>query len=259
MNYGIQLAASGALTALYRTDVLSNNLANLSTAGYKPDVPYARQRDPARIEDGLYDMPSNELLEQLGAGVHMAPNAVSHTQGPLEFTGNDLDLAIEGDGFFVLRGLADGVNASLRFSRDGRFSMDSGGRLVSATNGMPVLSTSNQPISLDPTLPVSIDKSGLISQAGGEVARLQIADVEDRDLLKRVGSGQFTLDENAMNAIVDATGNVQQGSIENSSVNAIAAMMGVQGASRQVGTNYAMIGYQDRMMERAINTFARIA
>jgi flagellar basal-body rod protein FlgF len=258
MYYGIQLAASGALTSLYRTDVMANNLANLSTAGYKPDIPLARQRDVARIEDGLFDMPSNDMLESLGAGVHMAPNRVKHEQGPLEATGNDLDLAIQGDGFFVLRGLADGNNASLRFTRDGRFTLDGEGRLVNASNGLPALSVSNGTITLEPGLPVSVDAEGFVTQAGRAVARLQIADVDDRTLLKRIGHGQFTLNQDALGTARPATGTVQQGAIEGSAVNPVSAMMRIQGASRQVGSNYAMIAYQDRMMERAINTFARI-
>ena len=69
MNYGMQISASGALSGLYRMDVFSNNLANINTTGFMPDVPVIRQRDAAAREDGLGAMPSNELVERLGAGV----------------------------------------------------------------------------------------------------------------------------------------------------------------------------------------------
>lgn len=103
MNYGLQISASGVLTSMYRQDVLANNLANMSTVGYKPDVPTTMLRDPARIEDDLGFMPSNDLIERLGAGVLSAPNRVSFAQGALETTNRPMDLAIEGDGFFVVR------------------------------------------------------------------------------------------------------------------------------------------------------------
>ncbi len=258
MYYGIQLAASGALTALYRTDVLSNNLANLNTTGFKPDFAYTRQRDTARVEDGLDFMPSNELLEKLGAGAHMAPNAVDFAQGPLTQTGNPFDLAIEGQGFFVLRTLDDGGTSELRLTRDGRFTLDASGRLVNATTGLPVMSASNSPIILDRSLSASIDADGTIRQGGEKVGRIRISDVKNRDLLTRVGDGMFTLSSGALGQAVPATGEIRQGMLEGSAVNAINAMMGVQAAAKSVGVNFGIIAYQNRMMERAINTFARI-
>lgn len=258
MYYGIQLAASGALTSLYRTDVLANNLANLHTTGFKPDMVFARQRDTAVVEDGLGLLSSNELLETLGAGAHMAPNAVDYSQGALADTGNPLDLAIEGEGFFVLRTLADAGTSALRFTRDGRFTLDNAGRLVNATSGLPVMSTNNLPIVLDGRSAVTIDGDGTVRQAGERVGTIQIRDVQDRTLLGRIGDGLFTLSTDALAQTVPATGTIRQGTLEGSTVNPVGAMMGVQDAARAFGTNIAMIAYQDRMMEQAINTFARI-
>ena len=232
MYYGVQLAASGALTSLYKTDVFANNLANLNTAGFKPDLAFTRERDPARVEDGLWGVPSNELLERLGAGAHMAPNAVSFEQGDLISTDNPLDLAIRGDGFFVLRSAADGESSGVKLTRDGRFARDAAGRLVSVTTGLPVVSVRNRPITLDPTLPVEIDTKGRITQAGSEVARLQIIDIDDRSLLKKAGKGSFAIPNAALGQSVPATGLVQQGMIEGSTVDPISAMMAVQSAAR---------------------------
>ncbi len=258
MYYGIQLAASGALTNLYKTDVFANNLANLNTAGFKPDLAYARQRDVARVEDGLWGVPSNELLEKLGAGVHMAPNAIDFTQGDLMTTSNELDLAVRGEGFFVLRNAADGANAGVQLTRDGRFTRDASGRLVSATTGLPATSVRNRPIVLDPSLPVEIDNQGRVTQAGAEVDRIQLISIEDRELLKKAGKGAFSIPSAALGQSVPATGLIEQGMLEGSAVDPISAMMAVQSAARSVGTNISMISYQDRMMERAINTFARV-
>lgn len=258
MYYGIQLAASGALTGLYRTDVLSNNLANLNTTGFKPELAYTRQRDTARVEDGLDFMASNELLEKLGAGAHMAPNAIDFAQGTLTQTGNPFDLAVEGPGFFVLRTLDDGGTSELRLSRDGRFTLDASGRLVNATTGLPVMSESNSPIILDPTAAATVDADGAIRQRGEKVAKIQLRDVKDRDLLTHKGDGLFAVSSGALSQAIPATGQIRQGMLEGSAVNAISAMMGVQAAAKSVGVNFGMIAYQNRMMERAINTFGRI-
>ncbi|MBZ0172363.1 MAG: hypothetical protein K8E66_08295, partial [Phycisphaerales bacterium] len=70
--------------------------------------------------------------------------------------------------------------------------------------------------------------------------------------------GLFNLSTEALGQTIPATGSIRQNMLEGSGVNAIAAMMGVQGAAKSVGVNFGMIAYQDRMMERAINTFARL-
>jgi flagellar basal-body rod protein FlgG len=146
MNYGMHISASGALSAMYRQDVLSNNLANINTNGFKADQPAVRYRPSVREEDGLSFMPSNELLEQLGGGVQVVQPRTRFEQGTIEETSNDLDLAIKGDGFFVVRSeTTDGADR-LRMTRDGRFTISSKGQLVMASSGMPVLDVQNRPI-----------------------------------------------------------------------------------------------------------------
>ena len=65
MNYGFQISSSGLLTALYRQDVYANNMANMDTVGFKPDIPALMQRDAARTEDHLPFAPSDAMLERL--------------------------------------------------------------------------------------------------------------------------------------------------------------------------------------------------
>src|SRR5262249_40596405 len=81
LEYGYNLAASGMLTAMFRQDVASNNLANLETTAFKPDRAFTIPRAAARIEDKLFNLPSNKLLERLGAGVLLAPTRTTFEQG----------------------------------------------------------------------------------------------------------------------------------------------------------------------------------
>ncbi len=259
MNYGLQISASGALTSLYRQDVLTNNLANLETTGFKPDVPATMQRAPARLEDGLMHLASDDLVERLGAGVLAAPNRVSFSQGTLERTGRELDVAIEGDGFFVLLERQAGGGVVQRLTRDGRFELDGQSRLVSATTGMPVLDTGNKPITISGEGAVGIAIDGTLSQGGEAIGRLQVVDVPDPGQLKKLGSSLFAPNNTATASYRPIQGRVQQGVLEGSAVNEVEALMQVTSASRAVQTNIGMITYHDRMMERAINTFARIA
>lgn len=258
MQYGLNISGSGVLTSLYRQDVLSNNLANLNTAGYKPDVPEIRHRDPVREEDGLWHLPSNELIEVLGAGVTPGPNRISFAQGAIETTNNALDLAIRGDGFFVVRTAESGNNDQFALTRDGRFAIDDRRRLVMATSGLPVLDTSNRPIRLPSDSEVSIASDGTLSQEGAEIARINVVDAPDKRGLRKGGGGLFLIDAYFADSLTTATGRVVQGAIEGSATNEIKAMMDIQGASRAVSANIGIMTYHDRMMERAINTFGRV-
>ena len=145
------LAATGVLTRMYRQDVLANNLANVNTVGFKPDVVYTRLRLPERLESG--GASPQQLLERLGGGHLLSPTRLDLTQGSLTDTGNDLDLAIEGEGFFVVRSTSPG-NEQLRLTHDGRFTPNTAGELSMAGTGMSLLDTANHPNRLDRTTTV---------------------------------------------------------------------------------------------------------
>ena len=86
MNYGLYLSAAGVLTNSYRQDVFANNLANVNTVGFKPDLPVLRTRPPEAIEDPAPFGTSNDLLERLGGGVLAGPQRTSFAPGPVEQT-----------------------------------------------------------------------------------------------------------------------------------------------------------------------------
>ncbi|GMV25800.1 MAG: flagellar basal body rod protein FlgG [Phycisphaerae bacterium] len=259
MNYGLQLSASGALTALYRQDVYANNLANINTPGFKADVPANRQRLVVRQEDGLLSMPSNDLLEKLGGGVQVATPVTNFAQGSLDSSANPLDLAIEGNGFFVVRAATSGSADRLRLTRDGRFTLNSEGHLVMATTGMPVLDDQNRPIEITGVGPVTVGTNGVVRQGEREIATLRLVDVPNRRELRKMGENLFAAPATAMNNLAPATGTIVQGARERASVDEITALLDVQSAGRAASANLAMISYQDRMTERAIAQLGRMA
>lgn len=255
MNYGIQISASGALTSLHRQDALAGNLANLNTVGFKPITAGTRFRESVREEDGVWNLPSEALLEKLGAGVLSAPNGIDFAQGALEMTDSPLDVAIEGEGFFLI-----GFEGSTALSRDGRLSLDQDGMLVQSATGRPVLNTAGQPIYVDPTQgEIEIHGDGLITQRDLAIGQLALMDVPDRSVLKKYGEGLFVSQSGGPLATVDGSGMIRQRAVERSAVNEIDAMMRIQGAARSAQGNIGMIDMQNDMLSATIGTFGRLA
>ena len=251
MNYGLYLSATGAVSSMHKQDVHANNLANVNTVGFKPDIAVTRDRLPAREEGGHLPIEPKWLLEKLGGGHYVDPTRVSLAQGALNFTDNTLDVAISGDGFFVVEGQ--------QLTRDGRFSLDADGTLVMAGTGKRVLGAENQPIHLDDQHDVLINTDGEISQGGRIVGRLQIVQPADPTSLQKIGHSLLRVDPNSRSGLTPATGRAMQGHVEASSVDPIMTMNSMINASKAVSSNATMMQYHDHIMDQAINTFGRVA
>lgn len=256
MDYGLNISTSGVLTSLYRMDVLSNNLANLSTVGYKPDLPITKQRATARDEDGVV-LPSDTMLERLGGGAHQGRTRTQFSQGALLSTGSELDCALQGPGFFVLRESDSQNGETLRLTRNGRFSVDGQNRLVSAETGLPVMSATGDPIKVSPRAPVSINGDGTVRQNGASVGKIMVFDVPSTDQLAKVGHSMFSAPAEALDSKMPVRAIVRQGQLEQSTVDPLQASMQIANAAKQIETNLSVMGYSDRMMERAINSLGR--
>lgn len=253
MNYGMYISGSGLLTSLSRQDAFTSNLANVNTVGFKPLTPAVRHRDAAAIEDDLPQMPSNQLLERLGAGVLLGPSQISFKPGPL-IEGGDLDVAIEGEGFFVVEG-----EGGPRLTRDGRLALDDRGRLVQAASGRAILGAGGQPVFLPAQTPVEIDAEGRIYDDEGRILdQLQLLDVADRWRLAPEGEGLFAAPPGVLENALPATGRVAHRFVESSAVDPIDALRDLTSAAGAVSANTAMIDFQDRLMDRAINTLGRV-
>lgn len=252
----MNISSMGVLTSLYRMDVLSNNLANVTTAGYKPDLPIAKQRDPMRREDGV-QMPSNDLLERLGGGVHQGRTRVQFSQGILVETGGELDCGLQGDGFFVVRETSGSGGDRLRLTRNGRFAVDGKDRLVSAETGMPVMSATGDVITVSPKAPITIATDGSVTQRGSAVGKIKIMAVENKDALTKVGHSMFSAPAEVMQSKAESAAVIRQGSLEQSTVDPLQATMQIANAGKAVESNLAVMSYTDRMMDRAINALGR--
>jgi len=258
LNYGLYISASGALTGNHMLDVASNNLANIDTVGFKYDVAAVKQRATARVEDGLFHLGSNQLLERLGGGVLAARTRTSFTPAQPRNTGNPLDAAIRGDGFFVVNtGQGEGEEA-VRLTRDGRFTINPDGGLVTLADGFPVLDDNDAPIVLDPTTPARIGPDGVLWQDEEPVARIQVASVRNLDALHKTAGGFYRLENPTPESRIAVPADLEPRAVEASGVDPIRAMLAVRKASGKVTSNLRMISLQDELLNRTINTFGRV-
>lgn len=259
MNFGYAIGASSVLTSMYRQDVAANNLANIETVGFKPDMTFTVPRQAVRQEDGLPNASSNALLERLGTGVLLGRNRVSFSQGPITRNNNPLDVAIEGNGFLQLAQPVGASTDRLRLTRDGRMTVNKDGFLVNASSGLAVLDANDRPISLNRGMPVEIDEGGGIFQGGARVADLRFIDVPNKDVLSKIGDGMFTLTAAAASSRQPAKGRIIQRSVEGSAVDPIKAMMAVQDAANSVSSAVRIMQINDELTGRAINSLGRLA
>src|SRR5262245_28731792 len=160
MYYGLYLSAAGANAQAQKVEVLSNNLANGNTAGFKRELTLLEARDSEAIERGLVSRGSR-TQDDVGGGVRMARTATDFSPGTLQLTHIPTDLAIETpDAFFLVqRG-----NQKL-LTRAGSFQLSADG-LLQTPQGDAVLSSDGDPIQLDPGLPYQFVSGGSIEQGG---------------------------------------------------------------------------------------------
>lgn len=205
MDAASYIAASGMKSAYRAVEIATNNLANVTSPGFKADRPFYRLLQ--------------EQTENL-SGSRLAGTRTDHSPGTFKMTGNPLDLAINGEGFFSIR-TANGI----RYTRDGNFTMNQAGEMVTQ-DGHQVLDDRNQPIILvsEAGAPneIAVSRAGDVSVDGFITAKLGIYSFADEAALLKEGSLNFRTDA-APRQVVNPE--IEQGAIEQSNVNAITAMI----------------------------------
>jgi flagellar basal-body rod protein FlgG len=236
---GLYSAAAGMAAQQRRLEAVANDLANVNTSGYK--------RTRVSFRDLVYSPSGRGSAAGVssGAGAAADISGRSFSQGTLVPSGEPLDLAIDGEGFFQVR-RADGSTA---LTRDGSFQLDANGRLV--TSGGDLL---QPPITLprgtDPSR-VSIGHDGTVSANGRRVGRIQVMQVSSDQGLQSIGKNLFaaTAASGAPRA-VRAT-SVVQGSLEGSNVDMADSMVDMMDSQRAYQLASRAIQMQDQMMEIA--------
>lgn len=254
MIYGLYQSATGVLANSFRQDVIANNLANAETVGFKKDLALCReQATEARLRGLNPRRHSNPALEPLGGGLAVRPTFVDRSQGELESTGNAMDVAIHGDGFFAVR-----QDGKMMLTRDGRLTVNSAGNLALASTGLEVLDTNRQPIAIKPGQPLTIGDDGSITQNKKPVGRLGLFDVPNSRQLHKQGAGLLAYPdaERAMKPAVAAT--LRSNFVERANVEPATELAKLMDAQRQLEANANMIRYQDQTLGRLVNDVMKI-
>lgn len=210
--------AAGSLSARsLQLDVLSNNLANANTVGYKSERSFFQVFNKAA--QSLRGLPQTRDLND---GTVIAQRGLDMSQGATKQTGQTLDVSIEGDAFFLIR-----TPQGVRATRDGRFKLGKDGELQ-AQDGSPLLGKNSQSLTLDPALPVvGISPDGTITQGPSAqeqktIGQLDLKAYANPSALVRTGAQRF---DPAGQQEVPAKATVAQGYLEQSGVDVAASMV----------------------------------
>ena len=205
--------AAGSLKALsFNLDTLSNNLANTNTVGYKTERTFFSIFNKAR--GSSRNLP---LTKYVNDGTVLAQRGMDFSQGASKATGRNLDLAIEGNAFFMVQ-----TPQGLQATRDGRLQISPKGQLQ-ALDGSPILGKNGQTIQIDPQqAEFTVGPDGTISQGQNVLGQLDLRAYQNPVALARVGSNRF--DPTGLQT-APATATVSQGYLEQSGVDVASAMV----------------------------------
>jgi flagellar basal-body rod protein FlgF/flagellar basal-body rod protein FlgG len=230
MDSGYYAAMSGLVARTQALDTAASNLANAQTAGYRAEREYFRS---VLLGPDALDSQLGRTVNNFGL---LGGDRLNLGQGQLQPTGNPLDLAIDGEGFFQVR-TANG----LRYTRDGSFHRSSTGQLVTAA-GEPVLSTTGQPIAVPPG-EVTVGTDGVLSVAGGVVATVGVFTFPAGTQLAPEGANRY-LPPEGVAPLPSTNGAVHQGMIEAANENVIQGTLDLIVMQRQA-----------EMMQKALTIF----
>ena len=275
MVKGLYTAYTGMINEQHRMDVLTNNLANANTNGYKKEGATSQSfNDQLALKIKDYtDAPfTARRLGVINPGVKIGEGYVDWTEGPMRETGNTFDLAIGGYGFFGIEYTNKAKNieiatpnvTQIMYTRDGDFTLTSEGVLVTQ-DGDFVLDQDGQHIQLNPDLDTDINTRGELIQDGQVVATIGRFDFAKTtypdgrfsyDTLEHYGENMYIATDQAEQ--IDATGQIYAGFLEQSNVSVVDEMVTMIAVQRNYDTNQRMITTVDETLEIAVNQLGKL-
>ena len=259
MMRSLWTAASGMAAQQANIDMVSNNLANVNTTGFKKsrsdfeDLMYQTMRQSGSATSADTQLPTGV---QMGSGVRQVATQKIYTEGSFQSTGNELDMAIEGDGFFQIT-MSDGT---INYTRDGSFKRDSTGRIVTS-EGYPLEPAITIP---EGSSKLAVSSDGRVSAVlAGQTAPQELGQIQLVKFVNPAGLdsiGHNLLKETAASGTpvasdpgVDGTGTVMQKYLEMSNVQVVDEMVNMIVAQRAYEINSKAITTSDSMLEQAAN------
>lgn len=258
MVKGLYTAYTGMLNEQHRMDVMTNNLANATSVGFKKEGTTSQAFADVlavKLKDSSVGLNVRQPIGINAPGVKIGENYVDYTQGSFRITDNTFDMALAGDGFFAIEFTNKAGETSTKYTRSGDFTLNVDGFLVT-NEGDYVLDVNNQRIQLDPLMDTSIQTDGTISQEGRVIARIQVTDFEDYDYLRRYGETYFEPIEGAQ--IMEGSAQVYSGYLEMSNIQVVSEMVNMIAITRQYESNQKVIQTIDDTLQKAVNDLGRV-
>jgi flagellar basal body rod protein FlgG len=251
MIKGLYAAASAMLTGVNRQQVIAHDVANLETPGFKAVLTSLKDFMNTQIKTVNPNDPGKNVnyMGYLGLGVDSMPDTTDYTQGPLEETGNSLDVALSGPGFFRIK-----TPAGERLTRDGRFVRDANGNLVT-TEGYSVLNSSGAAIKLADG-EVNIAADGAITVNGTAAGTLGLYFFKDPKTELTRDSNNTFISKGAGTGT--EKGVVVQSYLEGSNGNASQLMTQLVEVTRSYEAAQQLVSNQDELLGKTISTLGRI-
>ena len=258
MLKGLYTAYTGLVNEQNRMDIMTNNLANASTVGYKKEGSTSQSFDDiltVKIKDASVGVTTVQRTGINNPGVKIGENYTDYTQGSFRNTGNTYDLALAGEGFFAVEFTNKAGETSTRYTRAGQFTLNKEGFLVTQ-DGDYVLDSQNRRIQLDTLKDSAIDKSGRISQNGQEVAQIGVFDFEDYDYLEKYAETYYIPLEGAK--FTEADAEIHSGYLEMSNVSTVMEMVNLISITRAYESNQKVMQTMDSSLEIAVTQLGRL-
>jgi flagellar basal body rod protein FlgG len=236
------IAASGLRARMESLDLLANNIANASTGGYKADREfYSLYVAPEAVGN---ELPSTmPLIERPW---------IDHAQGVLHSTGNPLDVALSGKGFFTVNGPGGPL-----YTRNGNFRLATDGKLTTP-DGYPVRDSNGLPITLNATRPLDIANDGTLTQDGVIAGKLEVVDFTSTAGLSKQGGNYFRVTDPAMRSAAPSATTVQQGQLEASNTGSAEGAVRLVSVMRQFEMLQKAVSLGAEMNKKAIEEVAKV-
>ena len=237
------VALSRQTTLRRHMDIVANNIANMNTTGYKGERMMF-------VEHLVKSKGGERILGDKIAYVRDIATMRDLSNGALEHTGNPLDVALEGDGYFMIQ-----TNTGNSYTRNGRFKLDDSGQLISSS-GDPVLSDGGQPIFFAPTdTKINISRDGLISTQNGVLGKLAVVKFENDHRLRPIAGGLYDSPDPA-SPVENPT--VAQGMLEGSNVKPVIEMARMIEVHRAYDAVKGFVEKEDDRMRKMIRDLSEI-
>lgn len=266
MVKGLYTAHTGMVNEMRRMDILANNLANADTTAYKKEGTTSRtfaDEMAVRIRDTSVPM-RRKSIGEITYGVHLGQVYTDYSEGSLKVTDNKTDLALTGEGFFAVAFTDKGGNTSVKYTRDGAFTVNAEGYLVTK-DGDYVLNDAgamnqnpnqNNYIRLDPTAEFVVNELGEVYQNEQLVGNIGVVDVDNYDYLEKYGENLYNLLEGGNTVASEAQ--IKQGVLETSNVNVVEEMVHMITIQRAYEAGQKVITSIDSTLDKAVNTVGKV-